>query len=207
MLFDSLQAVDATLVIVEGRWWLFTNVSPHPAVRNYDELYAFHGPTPFGPWIPHRRNPVKSDARSARGAGRFFWKGTTLYRPSQDCSGRYGSAIVINRVDQLTPDAFQETVVGTGRTPLAFRADGYAHVELVPWSDCRSTSGTGARSTGSSNRLTSARVTLSVLGKRNMFTMKARAVSTHESNIREFAHATAARVTARQLRRLQSHRT
>jgi len=47
-----------------------------------------------------------------RGAGRFFWKGQTLFRPSQDCSGRYGSAIVINRVDRLSSDAFQETVVG-----------------------------------------------------------------------------------------------
>ena len=111
VLFDSLQAVDSTLVAVEGRWWLFTNVSPHPAIRNYDELFAFYGPTPFGPWTPHRRNPVKSDARSARAAGRFFGKGNALYRPSQDCSGRYGSAMVINRVDQLTPDVFQETIV------------------------------------------------------------------------------------------------
>ena len=111
VLFDSLHAVDSTLVSVEGRWWLFTNVSPHPAIRNYDELYAFYAPTPFGPWTPHRRNPVKSDARSARAAGSFFWKGKALYRPSQDCSGRYGSAMVINRVDQLTPDVFQETIV------------------------------------------------------------------------------------------------
>jgi hypothetical protein len=112
ILFESVHAVDATLVSVEGRWWLFANVSPHPTIRNYDELHAFHGPTPFGPWTAHRRNPVKSDARSARGAGRFFWKGQALFRPSQDCSDRYGSAIVINRVDRLTPDAFQETIVG-----------------------------------------------------------------------------------------------
>jgi hypothetical protein len=111
VLFDSLQAVDSTLVAVEGRWWLFANVSPHPAIRNYDELYAFYGPTPFGPWTPHRRNPVKSDARSARAAGSFFGKGNALYRPAQDCSSRYGSAMVINRVDQLTPDVFQETIV------------------------------------------------------------------------------------------------
>jgi hypothetical protein len=109
VLFNPLRAVDSTLVDVEGRWWLFTNVAAHPAVRNYDELYAFHGPTPFGPWTPHRRNPVKSDARSARAAGRFFWKGQTLFRPSQDASGRYGSAIAINRIDKLSPDEFQET--------------------------------------------------------------------------------------------------
>ena len=30
VLFNPLRAVDSTLVNVEGRWWLFTNVSPHP---------------------------------------------------------------------------------------------------------------------------------------------------------------------------------
>ena len=111
VLFDSLEAVDSTLVMLEGRWWLFTNISAHPATHNYDELYAFHGPTPFGPWTPHRGNPVKSDVRSGRPAGRFFWNGNTLFRPAQDCSGRYGSATVLNRIDKLTPDEFQETVV------------------------------------------------------------------------------------------------
>ena len=111
VLFDEVEAVDSTLVKVEERWWLFTSMSMHSPTPNYDELYAFHGPTPFGPWTPHRRNPVKSDVRSARAAGRFFWKGNALFRPAQDGSGRYGSATVINRIDKLTPDEFQETIV------------------------------------------------------------------------------------------------
>ena len=191
VLFESLHAVDATLVSVEGRWWLFANISPHPAIRNYDELHAFHGPTPFGPWTPHRRNPVKSDARSARGAGQFFWKGKTLFRPSQDCSGRYGSAIVINRVDRLSLDAFQETIVGrvephwrtgltgthtlnscAGLTVIDFRHRRakyriLAIIELAP-------------------ELHSA-----LFGERNMFTMNARAVSTQSrKNSGNYAHDT-----------------
>jgi hypothetical protein len=111
VMFSSMRAVDSTLVEVEGRWWLFTNQWPHPQVRNSDELYAYHGPTPFGPWTPHRRNPIKSDARSARSAGRFIWRGNTLFRPAQDGSRRYGSAISIARIDELAPDRFRETVV------------------------------------------------------------------------------------------------
>jgi hypothetical protein len=111
VLFDALHAVDSTLLMLDGTWWLFTNISGHPEARNYDELYAFHAPTPFGPWTPHRRNPVKSDVRSSRGAGRFFWNGSTLFRPAQDCSARYGSATVLNRIDKLTPDEFRETEV------------------------------------------------------------------------------------------------
>jgi hypothetical protein len=111
VLFNPLRAVDSTLVEIEGRWWLFTSQAPHPKVANYDELYAYYGPTPFGPWTPHRRNPIKSDARSSRGAGRFLSRGASLFRPSQDASRRYGSAIVINRIDELTPDRFRETAV------------------------------------------------------------------------------------------------
>jgi hypothetical protein len=111
VLFDSIRAVDSTLVKVADRWWLFTNINSHPATRNYDELSAFHAPTPFGPWTPHRRNPVKSDARSARSAGRFFQRNGNLFRPAQDCSGRYGSATIINRIEMLTCDTFEETAV------------------------------------------------------------------------------------------------
>jgi hypothetical protein len=34
-----------------------------------------------------------------------------LFRPAQDCSRRYGEAVVINRVDVLTPEAYFETPV------------------------------------------------------------------------------------------------
>jgi hypothetical protein len=110
VLLDGLYAVDATLAEVDGRWWMFANVGVEGAL-NYDELCIFHAPSPLGPWTPHRRNPVKSDARSARPAGRLFhWNGD-LYRPAQDCSGAYGSAIVINRVLRLTASEFREEPV------------------------------------------------------------------------------------------------
>ena len=186
VLFESVHAVDATLVSVEGRWWLFTNVSPHPAIRNYDELHAFHGPTPLGPWTPHRRNPVKSDARSARGAGRFFWKGQTLFRPSQDCSGRYGSAIVINRVDRLTPDAFQETMVG--------RVEPHWRSGLTGTHTLNSCAGLTVVDFRIAREMTRSRVNplapelhSPLLGERNMFTMNARAVCSVAAKPRNYA--------------------
>lgn len=110
VLLDGVYAVDPTLVEIEGTWWMFVNVGVDGTL-NYDELHAYHAPSPFGPWTPHRGNPVKSDVRCARPAGRFFrWNGD-LYRPSQDCSGLYGSAIVFNRVTRLTPSEFEETAV------------------------------------------------------------------------------------------------
>jgi hypothetical protein len=38
-----------------------------------------------------------------------------LYRPSQDCSETYGGALVINRIDRLTPTEFHESVAATLR--------------------------------------------------------------------------------------------
>ena len=110
VLLQDLYAVDATLIELDGRWWMFVNVA-REGVLNDDELHVFHAVAPFGPWRPVRRNPVKSDARCARPAGRLFWWRGSLYRPSQDCSGRYGSAMVINKVERLTTTEFIERPV------------------------------------------------------------------------------------------------
>jgi hypothetical protein len=76
-----------------------------------DELHLYYGDSPLGPWKPHAKNPVKSDVRNSRPAGRpFYWKGD-LYRPAQDSSQRYGYGMRINRVVQLTPSEFREEEV------------------------------------------------------------------------------------------------
>jgi hypothetical protein len=60
-------------------------------------------------WTPHRLNPVISDARRARPAGAIISEGGRLYRPSQDCSVRYGYAIHINEITRLSVDEYEET--------------------------------------------------------------------------------------------------
>jgi hypothetical protein len=106
----GVYAVDATLVDVNGSWWMFANMTVEGAV-NTDELHIFQAPSPFGPWRAHRRNPVKSDGRCARPAGKLFYWNGDLYRPSQDCSGRYGSAVVINQVVRLNECEYREMAV------------------------------------------------------------------------------------------------
>jgi hypothetical protein len=110
VILDDVQAVDATLHQVDGMWWLFCNIGGRDFSSN-DELHLFYAKTPFGPWAAHKLNPVKSDVRSARPAGRLFCRDGELYRPSQDCSVRMGGAIVMNRITRLTLEDFKEEVV------------------------------------------------------------------------------------------------
>lgn len=110
VLIPNVRAVDATVAPMNGRWWMFASVAVDDAIP-WDELSIFCADSPLGPWIPHRRNPVKSDVRSSRPAGRVFrWNGK-MYRPAQDCSRRYGHSIVINEVMHIDLDTFVESEV------------------------------------------------------------------------------------------------
>lgn len=111
-LVEGFPGVDATLFHHEGRWWLFCTSGDDGTCLN---LYVFHSRDLFGPWQAHARNPVKTDARSARPAGTPFVRDGRLYRPSQDCSTTYGGAIAMNEVTRLTPDEFAENTVAVVR--------------------------------------------------------------------------------------------
>ena len=118
VLIDDIEAVDATLFHRDGRFWLFANVS-ETGGPTVDELFLFHSESLRGPWEPHPCNPIVSDVRRARPAGQLFeWDGK-LIRPSQDCSARYGSAIVFNQVTDMSPSEYTE--VPLGRVDAAWR--------------------------------------------------------------------------------------
>jgi hypothetical protein len=107
VLVEGEHLVDATLHRGPDRWWLF-------AAGNFeDELNLYHAPKLAGPWQPHARNPVKSDARSARPAGRLYWRNGALYRPAQIGVPRAGTGVALNRVLRLTPHDYAERQVQT----------------------------------------------------------------------------------------------
>ncbi|MEE2658456.1 MAG: hypothetical protein VX733_08120 [Candidatus Latescibacterota bacterium] len=107
-LLDNVRAVDATLHREEEGWWMFVNIGDG-AISTYEELHLFWSESLRGPWTPHPRNPVVSDPRRARPAGRLFQMGDALYRPAQDCGERYGGAIVIHEVAELTKNSYRES--------------------------------------------------------------------------------------------------
>jgi len=110
VLLEDVHAVDATVVEHDRRWWMFANVA-EDASSTCDELFIYYADSLFGPWQPHAANPVKSDVRSARPAGRLFHRGDRLIRPAQNCSRTYGGSLVLCEVLELTPTAYREQVI------------------------------------------------------------------------------------------------
>jgi hypothetical protein len=107
-MLDDIPAVDASVIEYGGAWWMFATRSDRGPNHN---LFIWHAPRLTGPWTAHARNPVKTDARSARPGGTPFWSEGRLYRPSQDDSHGYGGRVVVNEVEVLTPSAFVERPV------------------------------------------------------------------------------------------------
>lgn len=101
---------DPTLIRQDGQWWLFGTIAD-PGESEDDELFLFHADTLEGPWRAHPRNPIVSDVRGARPAGPLIRDGERLLRPAQDCSGRYGRAIVFKQVLELDRDRYREVEV------------------------------------------------------------------------------------------------
>ncbi|HYL87281.1 MAG TPA: hypothetical protein VEU32_00790 [Burkholderiales bacterium] len=111
VLMEGVRLVDATLHKAADRWWLFANSAAGETRMFDDELHLFHAEKLTGDWQPHRRNPVKSDARSSRPAGALYARDGALYRPAQVCVPRYGAGLAIQRVLKLTPQHYAERQV------------------------------------------------------------------------------------------------
>ena len=110
-LLEDMRAADATIEMIDGHYWMFVNIADDNTPVNNDELYLYHSDDPMGPWLPHRKNPIKSDTRGARPAGHLFKYKGKYYRPAQDCSVCYGYAISINRIERITETEYSEVEV------------------------------------------------------------------------------------------------
>jgi hypothetical protein len=111
-LMEGIDAYDATLFEHNNLWWMFVNVRQHEASSTWDELCLFYADTPTSQvWQSHAQNPVVSDVRCARPAGRISTQDGHIHRPSQDSSFRYGFALNINRIVQLSRTEYSECIV------------------------------------------------------------------------------------------------
>ena len=112
ILIPNISAVDSTLLKHGDRFWIFCNVVNNNNYSNNDELYIYFSESLLdSSWTPHPMNPVVSDVRSARPAGKIFKYKNKIYRPSQDCSKRYGHSVKFNQIVKINENVYEEIVV------------------------------------------------------------------------------------------------
>jgi hypothetical protein len=108
-LLQDVRAVDSTLVYHSNKWWLFTAISENQAAAPNVELFLFFTDDLFSnEWKAHPQNPIVSDVKSARPAGRIFMRDGKLFRPSQDCSQGYGYGFDLNEIEVLSETEYRE---------------------------------------------------------------------------------------------------
>lgn len=126
-LLDGGDYVDATFMFHGGRYWCFVSRVDRGGEQN---LYLYYADELLGRYQPHPLNPVKSDVRSSRPAGRIIRLADRILRPAQNCAATYGGSLAINEVLELTPERYREREV-MEVTPdiLGGLPDGCHHLE------------------------------------------------------------------------------
>jgi hypothetical protein len=155
VLIENLPLADATPLFHQGRWWLFAAGAQRGAT-DHDELFLFYSDRLSGPWQPHPNNPVKSDCRGARPAGRIVNDNGRLLRPAQDCEERYGAGLVWNEITELTPTRFCEREVAYWSGPRDLSVSGihsFDRLGALQVIDCDRPIGPGAGSRASARLL------------------------------------------------------
>jgi hypothetical protein len=112
-IMENISAVDTTLFYYNDKYWLFTSIDQTGNISGSStELFLFFADDIFSAnWKSHPLNPIVSDVRKARPAGKIFIYEGEIYRPSQDCSVRYGKGFNLNHVTKLTETEYDETLI------------------------------------------------------------------------------------------------
>ncbi|MCS2611364.1 hypothetical protein NXY41_12445 [Bacteroides fragilis] len=99
---------DSTLLFWRNKYWLFTTITNREHNAN---LYVFNSLRPFCDYDLSKSILVKSNLCGSRPAGSFFAVDGSIYRPAQDCHKVYGGGIIINKLESLDDQNFQEEFV------------------------------------------------------------------------------------------------
>jgi hypothetical protein len=95
-----------------NKWWLFVSERAFEDASINQEIHLYFATDLLeNNWVAHPMNPVTSDARCGRNAGKMFEANGNLYRVSQYSGGSYGRGITISRIIELNEEKFSEEIV------------------------------------------------------------------------------------------------
>lgn len=98
--------VDTSVWKQDGLWWMLTTRA-EPDSRS-SCLFLFFAERLTGDWHFHPSNPISTDVRNNRGAGRIFSSADRLIRPSQSCSPVYGYSFSLQEITKLSTSDYRE---------------------------------------------------------------------------------------------------
>ncbi len=117
-LMKDVRIYDATIVKKDGVWWMFANSKEYAGASAFDELFLYSTDDLFdGEWKAHPMNPIVSDVKGSRPAGKLFQKDGKWYRPAQNSAVRYGHKIEVKEVIRWDKEVYEEKPVYTIEPP------------------------------------------------------------------------------------------
>lgn len=103
---STLPLLDPTILKYNDKYWLFATYGDHKF--EHSKLYIYYSDSLFGPYKPHKMNPVKNDLNGSRPAGNFIFSDGNIYRPAQNCSDYYGKSLSFYKLIKLSEIEFKE---------------------------------------------------------------------------------------------------
>jgi hypothetical protein len=103
--------VDTTIWQQGETWWLLTTRADPEAGAG--SLLLFFSDSLDGEWQFHPANPISTDIRNNRGAGRVFQYGHRWLRPSQSCCPTYGYSFSLNEITEISRTRYTERLLKT----------------------------------------------------------------------------------------------
>jgi hypothetical protein len=108
----GIDGYDPTMVFYHSKYWLFMNRKPHPSASAFDELFLYYTDDfRTGGWTAHPLNPIVSDVKCSRPAGRIFESNGVWFRPAQDSAKHYGHRIRLQEILVWTETDYKEKTV------------------------------------------------------------------------------------------------
>jgi hypothetical protein len=107
-LIDDVKPIDPDIIFHNGLYYLFNTFK---GCNHETNLYVYFSENITKGWKEHPLNPVVSDVRSARGAGKIFSIKKELYRPGQNYSIHKEGSISISKIKKLTNLEYEEEIV------------------------------------------------------------------------------------------------
>lgn len=106
---DNARVLDPTMIMHEGRVYLFGNASEIGS----NTLFLWSAARLDEEFVPHPMNPIRISPRGARMAGALIRNEGRLIRLGQSFLGDYGDGIFAFEVTSLDPDTYAEKMIGT----------------------------------------------------------------------------------------------